>query len=299
MQSGIRPRIFIHTNDKQLVGALVSRHSLYRNSRHPDSFTVEIINLHDYPALTARHGHAYLREGRRAIWDNGDLQSFTPLRFLPPQLCEYSGQALVIDPDVFAVSDVCDLLSKPMNGHAILARRIRPDDGRSAYWASSVMLLNCSRLRHWNWELQLEQMFDHKRDYREWMSLNLEPDGAVGELEDVWNHYDRLDDSTRLLHNTSRVTQPWKTGLPVDFTPKTAPRTRIAQALRTRISALLNHGQPGRGFYRRHPDPRQEALFFSLLRECVDAGEISLSFLREEIRKRHIRADALEMIGRR
>jgi hypothetical protein len=296
----MRPRIFIHTNDKQLVGALVSKYSLYRNTRHRNSFTVDIINLRDFPALTCRQGHAYLREGNRAIWDNADLQSFTPLRFLPPQLCEYSGRALVIDPDVFAVSDIWDLLQKPMNGHAILARRIRPNDGRAAYWASSVMLLDCSRLRHWKWDLQLQEMFSFKRDYREWISLNLEPDGSIGELEDVWNHYDRLDESTRLLHNTGRATQPWKTGLPIDFMPKKATRTGLLARLRACVGTLLKPEQHvDAGHYRRHPDPRQEALFFSLLRECVNAGEITRSLLREEITKRHIRKDALEMIDHR
>ena len=44
-----------------------------------------------------------------------DLQSFTPLRFMPPQLMGYEGRAIVIDPDVFAVGDVYELLT-PRHG---------------------------------------------------------------------------------------------------------------------------------------------------------------------------------------
>ena len=35
-----RPQVFIQTNAKQLIGALVSAHSLKRNSAHGDAFDV-------------------------------------------------------------------------------------------------------------------------------------------------------------------------------------------------------------------------------------------------------------------
>ena len=41
----------------------------------------------------------------------------------------------------------------------------------------------------------------------------------IGPLEPGWNDFDHLGPGTKLLHNTRRMTQPWKTGLPVDFTP--------------------------------------------------------------------------------
>ena len=35
-------RVYIHTNHKQMVGALVARHALKRRSKNPDKFEVQI-----------------------------------------------------------------------------------------------------------------------------------------------------------------------------------------------------------------------------------------------------------------
>ena len=53
--------------------------------------------------------------------------------------------------------------------------------------------------------------------------------------------------------------------------------------------ALLSH-------YLRHPDRNQERLFFGLLKECLEAGTVSEDFLREEMRRDHVRHDALELV---
>ena len=119
----MKPCVFIHTNARQMLGALVARYALHRNSRRPESFEVRILNTADYPFLAAREGQPFKRDGVTRIWRNDDLQSFTPLRFLPPEAMDYAGRALVIDPDVFAVADVWDLLARDMRGCAVLCRR--------------------------------------------------------------------------------------------------------------------------------------------------------------------------------
>ena len=43
------PTVFIQTNHKQLVGALVSSYSLKRNSRNPERFDVRVIHTEDHP----------------------------------------------------------------------------------------------------------------------------------------------------------------------------------------------------------------------------------------------------------
>ena len=98
--------VFVHTNHRQMVGALVSQYSIRRNSAHADQFEVKIIHTKDHPFLAAREGQLYLRGGHKQQWLIDDLQSFTPLRFLPPELMGYEGRAIVIDPDVFAVGDI-------------------------------------------------------------------------------------------------------------------------------------------------------------------------------------------------
>jgi len=106
-----RPHVFIQANAKQHIGALVSAHSLKRNSARPADFDVTIMVQEDWPIFRQNEGREFLRHGLRHKWINDDLQSFTPLRFLPPQLMAYQGRALVLDPDVFAVGDVWPLLN--------------------------------------------------------------------------------------------------------------------------------------------------------------------------------------------
>ena len=114
----------------------MAAHALRRNARRPDSFDVQIIHTKDYPWLAARQGQAFKRSGAVRAWDMRDLQSFTPLQFLPPQLMNYQGRAAVIDPDVFALADVSELLNRDMQGRAILCRMRDGPKGRHGYYAS-------------------------------------------------------------------------------------------------------------------------------------------------------------------
>ena len=297
MDSADRPSVFIHTNERQYLGALVSQYSLRRNSRHAD-FDVRILNTDDHPFLRAREGQRFLRDGAHVVWRMDDLQSFTPLRFLPPELMGYRGRALVIDPDIFAVGDVHELLARDMQGKAILCRP-RHKPGHDTHMASSVMLLDCAKLTHWRCEQDFAALFRFERDYIDWIGLHYEPRESIGFFEPEWNDFDHLGPQTRLLHNTRRRTQPWKTGLPVDFRPA-SKRVRASKPgtwlrpLRTRLFGDPHDG----GVYLPHPDPRQEQFFFGLLRECLDRGVVSEAQLREEMRRNHLRHDALELLER-
>jgi len=287
------PTVFIHTNPKQMVGAIVAAHALRSRSRHPERFAVEILSTEDFPFLRRFEGRTYTFGGKPRVWLNDDLQSFTPLRFAPPERMGYSGRAVVIDPDVFAVGDINELLEHDMQGHAILCRRRPPKKGRPGYLASSVMLLDCARLQHWSVERDFAELFDGQRDYKRWMQLELEPQDSVGLFAPEWNDFDRLTPETKLLHTTRRRTQPWKTGLPVDFRVNTPLFGFIPQPLVRRVRSWI---QQGEDTYERHPDPHQERLFFELLRECVATGAITESQLRDEAARGHIRADTLDIL---
>jgi hypothetical protein len=160
------------------------------------------------------------------------------------------------------------------------------------------MLLDCAKLGHWRVERDFNEMFEGKRDYVEWIDLGLEPRATIGLLEAEWNDFDHLDEKTRLLHNTKRRTQPWKTGLPVDFTRREIHKGYISTGwMIGAVNALLGQASPF-ATYKRHPDPRQEAFFFGLLRECLDQGLVSESMLRDQMAQNHIRHDALGMLQR-
>ncbi len=288
--------VFIHTNHRQMLGARVAEYALKRNSKRPDDFEVRIVHTQDHEFLAEREGQGFLRDGVTRIWRMDDLQSFTPLRFLPPALMGFEGRAIVIDPDVFAVGDVTELLERDMQGKAIVCRPRSGSKGRAGIWASSVMLLDCARLKHWDAPQTFGELFAFQTDYMDWIGLRLEDPDSIGRLEPEWNDFDRLTPATKFLHNTKRWTQPWKTGLPVDFVP--AEKTRAFRPLgwfrRVRRRLLGEYAMLGR--YRRHPDPNQERLFFGLLSECLEAGLVSEDFLREEMVRNHVRHDAFEVI---
>jgi hypothetical protein len=280
----LKPTVFIQANARQMLGAKISAHSYRRNSARPDSFDVRIIDAADYPRLM-REGQSILRAGHVREWDPDDLQSFTPLRFAPPSLMGFEGKAVVTDPDCFGVGDVAELLERDMGGKAIMAVARPGHNRRNDYIATSVMLLDCARLRHWDFEKELDDLFAHRFDYIDWIELKREPPETIGFLEPEWNDFDRLTARTRILHTTKRRTQPWKTGLPVDYTLRERGPLDFLRRLRRRR-------------YEEHPDRNQEALVYSLLAEMVDDGQVSREEIVAEMAANHVRHDSLELIER-
>jgi hypothetical protein len=294
----MKQTVYIQSNERQWLGALVSAYSMKRNSAQPDSFDVKIMHVRDHPFLAAKEGQAFLRGGTSRVWRMEDLQSFTPLRFMPPQLMGHEGRAVVVDPDVFAVGDVCDLFNRDMGGAAVLGRHRSDKQEKSWQVATSVMLLDCAKLRHWNVEQEFDELFEFKRDYKDWIVLAHESPENVGILEKEWNNFDHLTENTKMLHNTKRRTQPWKTGLPVDFTPADKLRKYPLLAKLNRLRARI-FGEYGLlGHYKPHSDPKQEQFFFGLVRECVEKGVVSEALIRDEMRQNHVRHDALQLLER-
>ncbi len=295
--------VFIHTNHKQMLGAIISRYSLQRNSAQADQFEVKFIEVRDFPAMAEREGQKYLRDREMRPWLNNDLQSFTPLRFAPPQLMNYEGRAVVMDPDIFAVGDILELLSRDMEGAAIMCRPKSGRKGRKGAYASSVMLLDCAKLRHWQFENNFAEMFEAAdgkpggRDYMDWVSLKLEDPATIGWFENEWNDFDNLGANTKLLHNTKRKTQPWKTGIKIDYRPADTFQLFPPRHWFRRARRALFGDYKFAGTYATHPDPRQEKFFFGLVRECLENGVISEAQLRDEIEQGHLRSDAFELVG--
>ena len=276
--------VFIQANARQMLGARISAFSYRRNARDPGSFDVRILDAAKFPRLM-RPGQTILRAGHVRPWDPDDLQSFTPLRFAPPQIMGFKGRAVVTDPDIFGVGDVGELFERDLAGKAIWAVPRPGHNGQADYIATSVMLLDCAMLQHWDFDQDLDDLFAHRFDYVDWIELKREDRSTIGALEPEWNDFDRLTARTKLLHTTKRRTQPWKTGLPVDYTLREGGPLAFLKQLGAR-----RYGQ--------HPDRNQEALVYSLLAEMVDAGEIGRQELVEEMAANHIRHDSLDLIDR-
>jgi hypothetical protein len=283
----MQPTVIVHTNDKQMLGALVSAHSFRRNSRNPDAFEIRILNAREFPDLNER-GHSLVRGGHVRQWDPDDLQSFTPLRFAVPGLLDYKGLALVTDPDVFAVGDVTELFDRDLEGKAIWCRP-RPGFHKiTDPLATSVMLLDCTKLGHWRFAEDLKRLWSHEIDYLDWINLKREDLDTIGLLEPEWNDFDHLTRGTKLLHNTKRRTQPWKTGLPIDFTFKERGLLNFALPIVRKLAPN----------YTRHPDQRQEAYFYALLADALDSGAVKETQVEKEIRLGHVRRDSQTLIDR-
>lgn len=301
----MKPVVFIHTNDKQLLGAKLSEYSLKARSKSPDKFDVRLLRLEETPQLYSREGQPYLRKGKLAVWRNADLQSFSPLRLMVPQILNFHGRALVIDPDVFAIGDVYELLARDMGDKAVVCRNMKEGyrGNGVSFYATSVMLLDCSKLGHWKWDRQIDDLFSLKFDYGNWISLRLDPSNHIGELEEEWNHLDTLTSRTKLLHNTERSTQPWKTGLKVDFDTtwgngkRYVPGESKLRQLVAQFWGIFGHNQSSMPeVYLQHPDPQQEVFFFRLLKECLEHGGITEEFLRDEVKRQHLRPDVWQQL---
>jgi len=196
------------------------------------------------------------------------------------------------------VGDVWELLTRDMTESAILCRPRSGSKGRRGCLASSVMLLDCAKLHHWRCQDQFEEMFRFDRDYMKWISLQLEPSDSIQLFEHAWNDFDNLDARTGLLHNTKRKTQPWKTGLKIDYFPPEKPGGSAALGWLYRQRRRLFGHYALMGRYKIHPDANQENLFFGLLRECLEQGIVSEQMIRDQMRRKHVRHDAIELLDR-
>ena len=280
----MKPTVFIQANARQMLGAKISALSYKKASRRPDSFNVRIIDAAEYPRLMA-DGQSILRAGHVRAWDPDDLQSFTPLRFAPPKMMKWKGKAVVTDPDCFGVGDIADLFDHDMGAKAVMAVPRPGHNKRNDYVATSVMLLDCARLKHWDIDQDLDDLFAQRFDYIDWIELKREDPATIGFLAPEWNDFDRLTTNTKILHTTKRRTQPWKAGLPIDYTLRERGPFDFLRKFK-------------RKHYEAHPDPNQEALVYSLLADLVDRGDVTKPQLVAEMAANHVRHDSLDLIER-
>ena len=134
----------------------------------------------------------------------------------------------------------------------------------------------------------LDRLWAHEIDYLDWINLKRENLDTIGLLEPEWNDFDRLTPATKLIHNTKRRTQPWKTGLPIDFTFKERRMLNFALPIVRKLAPN----------YSRHPDRRQEDYFYALVADALDSHVFDIDMVRREIRLGHVRSDSEALIER-
>lgn len=98
-----------------------------------------------------------------------------------------------------------------MKGHGALSRSIHPGEPLAGYY-TSVMLLDCEKLAHWNLNQWIAEINKNQALYA--MTMQGLPQGLgtpdFGSLPDNFNHLDHFDNTTKLIHYTHIPSQPWK-----------------------------------------------------------------------------------------
>ena len=199
-------RLYIQKNNKQDLAAKISAASFIKSGFKKEN--IFFLDFEKNDLLKSMVGKKYKRSGKIKYFKN-DLQSFTFLRFLAPESDNYRGKLLVIDPDVFALKDVSnmvDLLNKDDLACTFVDNKARTE----------VMIIDAQKVK-WKFEEIINQVFNLKLDYSDLMNLSFDKNLKIKKISNNYNSLDSINNDTVLLHTTNRITQPWKEGLKVDF----------------------------------------------------------------------------------
>ena len=197
-------RIFVGTDDTQLVAHRVLEYSIRKHASIPIEFT---------PMLDVPHRMPRQQENRPRT-------KFSFCRFMIPKLCGYRGRALYLDSDMLVFGDIAELADLPFGTRSILAST--PDHPEE--WEehggkylgariAAVMLLDCGRL-DWDVDEIVAGSTSGRYSYEQLMSeLCIVGPDDVAEID--LPGVERASSAsspaaTKLLHYTIVPTQPWK-----------------------------------------------------------------------------------------
>lgn len=280
-------KIFIHSNHSQLFGAKVSKYLFSKYGINQ----VEILMVENDPFLTKLDKKKYLRAGKREKYFINDLQSFTLTRFSAEMHNDAKDGYLMMDPDIFAIKspEKFILESNQIKDFDLLARPL-PSSKHKEYllkgFASSVFYRRASSRYLWDYEKLIDDIFNNRLDYNQLITLSCFNDLKIAELPEKMNSYDRLNHETILLHNTGRVTQPWKSGLEIDYINHKIPKHK----------RIINSFFGKKQYYLNHPDKSQTDFFISSTRDAINARYIDEQYIFECIKNKYIRPDIMQLI---
>jgi hypothetical protein len=279
----LRIEFFIQANNKQLIGAKIAQAAIMRQS----GILPTILNVSETTNLGLQ-GLRYKRDGKWLNYNASDLQSFTLVRFLPPTIMNFEGFSLIIDPDIFAIRNLSNFISLTNEkDFSVLACK------KKEFFDSSVMIINNEKFSsRYSWEKIIENLSSGVLDYKDLMTLNI-PNLKIKNLDRIFNSLDSFSSDTVFIHTTNRLTQPWKTGLKIDFT-RNNPGYYFSLIPKKLVFKVLGK-YPSR--YKKHPDPKVEDLFFDLARSAIKDGYLSIEEIKLAINKGFVRKDFLRLIS--
>lgn len=175
--------MFIGTDSRQPVAAMVLAHSINRRASKPVSIT--FLNLDQLP-ITRR-----------------GLTEFTYSRYLVPWLCNYEGEALFLDADMLCLTDICDIYNAVARRPGVLCGygvNVVKDGVEPFEWPS-LMYFNCTYGNYTpefiddpkSKPMALDQVFGN---------------AGVGEIHKDWNHivpYSPPNPNAKIVHFTQGI----------------------------------------------------------------------------------------------
>ena len=198
-------KIYIQSNKYQLIAAKVAQFSFEQFG-----CDVKIMEIENYQNILNKFNRHIKRNGKLSFFED-DLQSFTLLRFLAPELNKFKDKILIIDPDIFALKDPKNLINE--------LNEDKFDIGCTFYNnlpRSEMMIVDAKKV-NWNFKKILDNLFDLKIDYKDLMNLSFDEELKIKNIDKKYNSHDIIEKNTILLHTTNRITQPWKLDLKIDF----------------------------------------------------------------------------------
>ena len=196
-------RVFVGTDESQLVPTKVLEHSIRKHASGPVEFV----------GMTADGMPMPTDERQRP------RTGFSFCRFTIPERCGYRGRALYLDADMLVFTDIAELWRLPFERQTMYCtwQPVTPSAwrGNPAFQTGrhyAVMLLDCARLR-WDVREIVRGLDEQRYDYRQLMNeMCIVPAEQIDEgLGTEWNHLERYEPGrTKNIHYTVVPTQPWK-----------------------------------------------------------------------------------------
>ena len=271
-------KIFICTNKFQKLAAKVSAFSFAQYGFDD----IEILEIENNKILKDKLNSTYLRDGKITKFVD-DLQSFTLLRFYPFTLKNLN-KCLIIDPDVFAVKNPTKELDEffSRNEFNIACTKINEN------FRTEVILLNNISYK-WDFEEIINDLFNHKIDYKDLIYLNSKKYfSEVNKLPLEFNHHDKVDENTLLLHTTKRITQPWKEGLKIDFyDEKNNKIYKFKQQIKKLLNLNYNINAISKN-YIKHPNKKVENTVLKIFKDCLNSNFIKENEIEDAIRNKYV-----------
>jgi lipopolysaccharide biosynthesis glycosyltransferase len=191
-------QIGIGTQANQYIGQKVLEYTIRKHTK-------EAVDIR-YPKQIAKH-----KGGTK----------FGFVRFQLPELFGFKGRAIYMDADQLVFADVRELVDSLDSDHAIgIVRNIhgtfagKPVAERNE---TSVMVLDCEKLVNWKTDTIFENVVPNSAElqpgqihYLDFMRLGWVDQALIQPIDNRWNHYNVIDEQTKLVHFSHVRDQPWK-----------------------------------------------------------------------------------------